>query len=106
MLRDAMVSRDSELKYETRLYPKNPFMSGFVLIFITEWGDKTQIASAVFATRYNALMVFIGTMVALTMLSIVAIYLGKVISNRIDKKLMTKIVGFGFIAMGISFFFF
>lgn len=77
-----------------------------ITIALAEWGDKTQIASALFATRYNALMVFIGTMVALTMLSIVAVYLGKVISNRIDKKLMTKIVGFGFIAMGISFFFF
>jgi len=101
-----LTLRDNGAEKESNLYPKNSFLSGFMLIFISEWGDKTQIASGLFATQYNALMVLIGTMAALTLLSIAAIYLGKSISNKVDKKLMSKIAGIVFIAVGISFFLF
>jgi len=99
-----LTLRTSEAKNKSKFYSKNSFLSGFVLIFIAEWGDKTQIASVLFATQYNALLVLIGTMTALTLLSITAIYLGKFISNKIDKKLMTKTAGIVFIAMGLAFF--
>lgn len=106
MLRNTIISEDVELNNKSRTYSKNSFISGFVLIFLTEWGDKTQIASAAFATRYNAMMVLLGVMMALTLLSIVTIYLGKILSNKIDKRLIAKIAGIVFIVMGISFFFF
>ena len=76
------------------------------MIFITEWGDKTQIASGIFATKYNPLMVLIGAVTALALLSVMAIYLGKFVSNKVDKKVLTKIAGTVFILMGISFFLF
>jgi len=100
-----LILRDNEVKHMDKLYSKNSFISGFVLIFMTEWGDKTQIASGLFAIEYNALMVLIGAMTALAILSIMAIYLGKFVSDKIDKKLMTKISGVIFILMGVSFFF-
>ena len=80
------------------------------MIFISEWGDKTQIASGLFATLYNFWMVLIGVMIALTLLSIIAIYLGKFISSKVDKKIITRIAETTFILMGIlmitSLFFF
>lgn len=101
-----LILRDKAVNGESRLYSRNSFLSGFVLIFITEWGDKTQIASGIFATKYNPVMVLIGAMTALTLLSIMAIYLGRFISSRVDKKVVTKIAGTVFILMGISFFLF
>jgi len=101
-----LILRDKEVKGESRLYSRSSFLSGFVLIFITEWGDKTQIASGIFATKYNALMVLTGAMTALALLSIMAIYLGRLISNKVDKKVITKIAGTVFILMSISFFLF
>lgn len=101
-----LMLRDSEPESESKLYSKNPFLSGFLLIFITEWGDKTQIASGLLATRYNALMVLVGAMVALTLLSAMAIYLGKFVPHIVDKKVMTKAAGIVFILMGIAFFLF
>jgi putative Ca2+/H+ antiporter (TMEM165/GDT1 family) len=101
-----LILRDKEVKGESRLYSRNSFLSGFVLIFITEWGDKTQIASGIFATKYNALMVLIGAMTALALLSVMAIYLGRFVSNKVDKKVVTKIAGTVFILTGISFFLF
>ena len=74
-----------------------------MLIILTEWGDKTQIAAALFSTNYNPIMVFIGTITALAILSGLAIYFGKIISERINQKIMTKIGGLVFILLGIVF---
>jgi len=95
-----LISKDGEEK-ETK--QRNPFFAAFLLIMLTEWGDKTQIAAAIFATRYNGLFVFIGTMTALTILSLIAIFFGKIISKRLNKKIVNKIAGIVFIILGITF---
>jgi putative Ca2+/H+ antiporter (TMEM165/GDT1 family) len=97
-----LLNRKEEEK--DKKYDKNAFISAFLLIFLTEWGDKTQIAAALFATQYNALLVLIGTMLALTSLSLIAIFFGKIVSERINKKLINKIAGIVFIILGITFF--
>ena len=102
----ALILRDIELKKQSKFYFQNSFLSGFMLIFLTEWGDKTQIASGLFATKYNPVMVLIGALTALTVLSIMAIYLGRFISSKVNKKVVTKIAGIVFILIGISFFLF
>ena len=89
---------------ESKTLYKNAFLSGFVLIFLTEWGDKTQISAAIFATKFNVIMVLCGTMIALTILSIIAIYVGKFISERINKKLLTKVTGIIFVIIGVIIF--
>lgn len=81
----------------------NAFISGFSMVFLSEWGDKTQIASALFATEYNPWMVLIGVMTSLTVLSVMAIYLGRFISGRIDRRVITKAAGAVFIMIGLSF---
>lgn len=88
---------------ENKMYNKNIFLAGFLLIMLTEWGDKTQIAAALFSISYNSIMVLIGTILALFLLSIIAIYFGKLISGRINEKLITKIGGITFIILGFFF---
>lgn len=97
-----MMLKNSKSLGEERTQSRNPLISGFLLIFITEWGDKTQIAAALFATKYNTLLVLAGTMIALGMLSITAIYLGTIISNKIDKKKTAKIAVTIFILLGLT----
>lgn len=84
---------------------QNPFYAGFTMIFLSEWGDKTQIAAALFAVKYNPWQVLIGVMVALSLLSVIAVYLGRFIAGRIDRRLISKIAGTLFIVIGVSFFF-
>jgi len=88
---------------ESDLSPKNAFLSGFSMIFLSEWGDKTQIASALFATEFNPWSVFIGVMVALFILSVMAIYLGRFLAGRIDRRLTAKAAGTIFLLIGLSF---
>ncbi|MBD3262936.1 UPF0016 domain-containing protein [Candidatus Woesearchaeota archaeon] len=96
-----LISKDGEEK-ETK--QKNPFFAAFLLIMLTEWGDKTQIAAAIFATQYNGIFVFFGTMTALTILTLIAIFFGKIIITRLNKKIINKIAGIVFIILGLAFF--
>ena len=91
-----------EAEEERGLSSGNALLSGFSLIFLSEWGDKTQIASALFATEYNPIMVFIGVMAALFILSVMAIYLGQIISQKVDRKLVSRIAGTLFLIIGTA----
>ncbi|MCX5866430.1 MAG: TMEM165/GDT1 family protein [Proteobacteria bacterium] len=97
---------DTDSEGAAKAYSRNPFISGFVMIFLTEWGDKTQIAAALFATKYRPLLVLVSTLAALALLSAMAVYLGRFISDKIDKKTISKIAGILFILIGASFFLF
>ena len=101
-----LMLRNRREEVKSKYHFENPFYSGFILVFASEWGDKTQIAAGLFATKYNGLMVLIGVIIALSLLSITAIYLGKFISNKLNGETITKIAGILFIVMGISFFLF
>jgi putative Ca2+/H+ antiporter (TMEM165/GDT1 family) len=81
----------------------NVFLSGFTLIFISEWGDKTQVASAIFAAEYSPWAVFLGTMTALAALSLLAIYLGMYFRERLNRRLIARAAGAVFILIGLSF---
>jgi putative Ca2+/H+ antiporter (TMEM165/GDT1 family) len=84
-------------------YSSNPFLSGFVLILVAEWGDKTQVAAALFASKYSPLLVLLGAVSALAFLSAAAVYFGGFISERVDRNVMAKVAGVVFILMGLSF---
>jgi putative Ca2+/H+ antiporter (TMEM165/GDT1 family) len=100
-----LKGRDVEEEGTTHRF-RGPFYSGFTLTFLAEWGDKTQIASGLFATRYNAVMVLMGVMMALLSLSIVAIYLGRFLQDRLNERVVTRLSGVIFILIGLSFLLF
>jgi len=83
---------------------KNAFASGFALIAVAEWGDKTQIASGLLAVEYTPFLVLAGTMVALGLLSVAAVYVGGKISQRIDRNIVAKMSGVMFISLGLVSF--
>jgi len=96
-----LILRSNDSDTEGKTYSKNAFISGFLLISLTEWGDKTQIAAGLFATKYHALMVLAGAMAALTLLSVIAVYVSKALSDRINRGVLTKFSGVLFILMGV-----
>jgi putative Ca2+/H+ antiporter (TMEM165/GDT1 family) len=58
----------------------NIFFSVFGVIFVAELPDKTALAALVLATRHKALPVFLGTALALTVQSVVAVAAGGLLS--------------------------
>jgi len=98
-----LMLREGEEKDEGVKEMKNPLMSGFTIIFLMELGDKTQIAAGLLATRYDPKMVLLGALAALFALSATAAYFGKWISERVDRKTMTRAAAAAFLAIGLSF---
>lgn len=100
-----ILKGESEEVETNGLSARGAFISGFSMIFLSEWGDKTQIASALFAAEYDPHMVFLGVMLALFILTIMAIFLGRYLSTRIDRNAITKLAGAVFLAIGLSILF-
>jgi len=95
-----IYTRKAAEKGERKRYA-NPFVSGFAVIFLTEWGDKTQLASLVFAAKYNSLMVLAGITTALAILSVAAIFLGSYLQKRIRPKIVHTAAGLIFVVLGV-----
>lgn len=85
---------------------RDPFWLGFSAVFFAELGDKTQIASALFATQYPWPGVLAGAMTALALLSLTAVYAGQWIASKVRPALLKKAAGILFIIMGCSFLLF
>ena len=90
-------------KEECKSMVKDPLISGFILTFLAELGDKTQITAALFSTRFNPFLVFAGALVALFLLSASAIYVGKKLAVKINRKLLSYAAGLLFILIGLGF---
>lgn len=83
---------------------KSPFLSGFTLILLSELGDKSLVAVALFATKYEPFYVFTGTIMALVILSVLTVYFGKIIMYKVNSKTIHKLAGILFIVIGIWFY--
>ncbi len=90
-------------KAEDKKQMGNPFVTGLLFIFLGEFGDKTQIAIALLATKYNPFLVFFGSLCALALVSIITVYLSKLFLSKINKKILTIASGILFIVLGILF---
>jgi putative Ca2+/H+ antiporter (TMEM165/GDT1 family) len=56
-----------------------PLISAFVLILVTELGDKTMFAMITLSSRYSKLIVLLGALSALALVTAVGVLIGEVI---------------------------
>ncbi|OGT32931.1 MAG: hypothetical protein A2W28_01385 [Gammaproteobacteria bacterium RBG_16_51_14] len=75
----------------------------FTVVFLAELGDKTQLATMLFAAdkEVSKLTVFFGAALALIVASAIGVAAGSVISEYISEKQLHYIAGLGFIVIGI-----
>jgi putative Ca2+/H+ antiporter (TMEM165/GDT1 family) len=81
----------------------NIFITAFTTIFLAELGDKTQIATLLFAADKNnsKWVVFAGAALALVLTSAIGVLLGGAISQVVSEKVLKMIGGVGFILVGV-----
>jgi putative Ca2+/H+ antiporter (TMEM165/GDT1 family) len=72
-------------------------------VFIAELGDKTQLATMLFASDKDVskLTVFIGAALALVVTSAIGVAAGSLISQYVGEKQLQYVAGIGFIGIGI-----
>ncbi len=75
----------------------------FGTVFAAEIADKTQIATLLYATNapQSRLTVFLGSALALTLASGIAVLAGSALSHWIQPKVMSWLAGAAFIGVGI-----
>ena len=75
----------------------------FSAVFIAELGDKTQLATMLFAAdkEVNKFTVFIGASLALIVASAIGVLAGGLISEYISEKHLHYLAGIGFITIGL-----
>jgi putative Ca2+/H+ antiporter (TMEM165/GDT1 family) len=72
-------------------------------VFIAELGDKTQLATMLFAAdkAVGKWTVFLGASLALITASAIGVIAGSVISAYVSEKHLHYIAGAGFVAIGV-----
>ena len=78
------------------------FFTIFGAVFIAELGDKTQLATMLFAAdkEVNKYLVFFAASLALVVASALGVLAGSLLSEYINEKYLHYIAGLGFIAIG------
>ena len=74
----------------------------FGTVFLAELGDKTQLATLLFASRERSslLTVFVAASLALVATSAIGVLAGAAISTYVQPKYLSYVAGVGFIIIG------
>ena len=79
------------------------YLAVFASVLVAELGDKTQLATLLYATDPAArkLGVFLAAASALVLSSALAVIVGAQAGDWISPKLLRTVAGLGFIAIGV-----
>ena len=78
------------------------FATAFAVIFISEWGDLTQIAAITLTARYESpLSVLIGTVAALWLVCGLGVLLGKKLVQAVPLRTVKRVAGTVLLALAV-----
>lgn len=75
----------------------------FLAVFLAELGDKTQLATMLFAAdkAVSKMTVFVAASAALIVATAIGVLAGEIVSEYVSPKSLHYIAGAGFIGIGI-----
>lgn len=79
------------------------FLTIFSVVFLAELGDKTQLATMLFAAdkEVNKWLVFAAASCALIVASALGVLAGNFLAAHINEKVLANIAGVGFVVIGL-----
>jgi putative Ca2+/H+ antiporter (TMEM165/GDT1 family) len=79
------------------------FVTVFFTIFVAELGDKTQLATLLYASNasHPKWTVFAASAAALVLTSALGVLGGSLIAGYVSPRVIRWVAGFGFIAVGV-----
>ncbi|XP_078601815.1 putative divalent cation/proton antiporter TMEM165 isoform X2 [Branchiostoma floridae x Branchiostoma japonicum] len=81
------------------------FLQSFVMTFLAEWGDRSQITTIILAAREDVLGVTIGGILGHALCTGLAVIGGRMIAQRISVRTVTLVGGVVFLIFALSAFF-
>jgi putative Ca2+/H+ antiporter (TMEM165/GDT1 family) len=92
---------------ESRFYKMGPFLATFILFFIAEMGDKTQIATVVLAAKYDSLtMVVAGTTLGMLLANVPVVIAGHFSAEKLPMLWIHRGCAVLFALLGVATLFF
>ncbi|KAG5095767.1 hypothetical protein JHK84_051355 [Glycine max] len=82
------------------------FLESFILTFLAEWGDRSQIATIALATHKNAIGVAVGATIGHTICTSLAVVGGSMLASKISQRSVATVGGLLFIGFSISSYFY
>ncbi|GLT36428.1 hypothetical protein SLA2020_108040 [Shorea laevis] len=82
------------------------FLESFILTFLAEWGDRSQIATIALATHKNALGVAVGATIGHTLCTSVAVVGGSMLASKISQRTVATVGGMLFLGFSLSSYFY
>lgn len=76
------------------------WLQAFVMTFIAEWGDRTQISTIALAASYQPVGVTTGAILGHGICTAIAVIGGRLIAGRISERIVTAIGGVLFLIFG------
>jgi putative Ca2+/H+ antiporter (TMEM165/GDT1 family) len=75
----------------------------FATVFVAELGDKTQLATMLYAAdrEVSKLTVFVGSAGALVVASALGVLAGSIIAQYVNERILHYVAGTGFVLVGI-----
>ena len=79
------------------------FFTVFFTVFIAEIGDKTQLATMLFASeaRVSKWVIFAGSALALTLAAAIGVIVGAQLERFVSPRTLKLVAGIGFMAIGL-----
>jgi putative Ca2+/H+ antiporter (TMEM165/GDT1 family) len=79
------------------------FATVFTTVFVAELGDKTQLATLLYAAEgaHPKWTVFLAASAALVLTSALGVRAGSALSQYLDPRVLRWIAGLGFVAIGV-----
>jgi putative Ca2+/H+ antiporter (TMEM165/GDT1 family) len=79
------------------------FLTVFAAVFLAELGDKTQLATVLFAAdgAVSKLTIFTAASMALIVATAIGVLAGGIVAQYVSPKVLNYVAGAGFIGIGI-----
>jgi len=79
------------------------FLTVFSTVFVAEIGDKTQLATLLYAAdaSHPKLTVFAASAAALVLTSALGVLAGSLVADHVNPRVVRWVAGLGFIAVGV-----
>lgn len=91
----------AEFKLPKQQTPLEIYLEAFVLTFLAEWGDRTQIATIALAAGNNPVGVTTGAILGHAICAAIAVIGGRMLAGRISERTLTFAGGGLFLIFGV-----
>ena len=99
---EARTEHEFEARARVGLHGWKVVGTSFLVLFLAEWGDLSQLLTAGLAARYsNPLSVFVGSWVALSAVAAIAVVVGNQLSQRLPFALIRRLAGILFAVLAV-----